>query len=336
MKALVLAAAALALGAPGAAAAVPWRLAGPPAPVTSIAFAATPGSSLVYAKAQGTWRRSGDGGATWAGGGDPVCNLRVAPNDPATVYSGCGQVSRDAGAHWQALPTITGPPQIDAAGTLYEVVNGTDSMNRCTPDGSSCAHVNLSALPNIQVDPASSGLLIVTGNDGVTVSENGGSTWSAPHAWPAGMVAESTTFDGRTPKKLILVGSLGSDLAFRVSADAGASWGPARTLPYPHDAYPLVAAGGNGAGHRIWVQRAGDAVWTDNDGASFHAVQLPMNAGTLTVDPNDGAHLFLGDAQQLWESHDAGANWTLRNSGQFGRLAYQELSGSGSTLYCDD
>jgi hypothetical protein len=326
----------LALLAPAAEAATPWRLIGPPAPLTSIAFAPAAGSARVYATAGGTWWRSDDHGATWARGSDAVCDLRVAPGDPDTLYSGCGEVSRDGGAHWSAMPRIIGitdPPQIDRSGTLYWVVPGTTSLLRCAADGGSCTQVSIPG-SSVQVDPASSGLLLTgSGNDGLSVSRDGGATWSL-HAWPAGThSATSVTFDGEIPGKLLLVGY--DDLnahAYRVSTDAATSWGPVRSLPLAGDS-AVVAAGGDGGSHRVWLEWGTAAVWTADDGATFHSLTMPMLQGGLTVDPRDGGHVFDGDQQQLWETHDAGATWTMRDSPAFGHLRYENLSGSGTTLY---
>jgi hypothetical protein len=326
---------ALALGTPAAQAATPWKLIGPPAPLTSIAFAPAAASARVYAKAAGTWWRSDDHGASWTRGPDAVCDLRVAPADPDTVYSGCGQVSRDGGAHWSSLPRfigITGSPQIDRSGALYWVEPGTTSLLRCAADGSSCTQTSIPGSA-VQVDPASSGLILTgSGNDGLSVSHDGGATWSL-HAWPAGTHAATVSFDGQIPGKLLLVGYDDVNAhAYRVSTDAGTSWGPVRSLPLAGDS-ALVAAGGDGASHRVWLEWGTAAVWTADDGATFHSVTMPMSQGGLTIDPRDGGHVFSGDAQQLWETHDAGATWTRRNSPSFGHLRYENLSGSGTALY---
>ena len=108
----------------------PWRLIGPPAPLTSLAFTAAAGSGRVYAKAGGTWLRSDDHGATWTAGSDPVCDLRVAPANPDAVYSGCGQVSLDGGAHLECAPCLghrcaaRARPRSTPLGALYEIDTG--------------------------------------------------------------------------------------------------------------------------------------------------------------------------------------------------------------------
>ena len=333
---------ALALPAPAAQAATPWKLIGPPSPLTSLTFAAAAGSPRVYAKAGVTLWRSDDHGATWTRGTDTACDVRVAPADPDTVYSGCGQMSRDGGTTWSALPPPSGAPvvarsglpQIDRSGALYWIDTGSGSgdLLRCAPDGSACTRSSLAG-SQIQVDAASSGLIATGAGDGVHVSRDGGATWSV-HAFPAGTHGGSITFDGQIPGKLLLVGYADSDNshAYRVSTDAGTTWGPVRSLPVTADS-PVVLAGGDGASHRVWLLSGDTAVWTADDGATFHAVRMPMLLWTPAVDPRDGAHAFTGDQQQFWETHDAGATWTLRNSPAFGHLRYENLSGSGATLY---
>ena len=349
-RALVLAGwALLALCVPVSGAATPWKDVRPPAPFTSIAFVNAPGSTRVYARSADHWWRSDDGGATFAAtaGSPPYdgdCQLRVSPADPDMLYSGCGSVSDDGGAHWFALPTIEGVPQIDAAGTLYWIdqLNARGTVHRCTPDGFHCGIIQLGDGYGFTVDPASAGVLInFPSSAGMVVSTDGGISWSAPRPLPAGLLSGVVQFDGRAPGKLIAIGQSNYPMrVMSVSADLGLHWGPLRVIPFPLNdpTTPIettAPSGGIGAQRRTWIQGKHDDAWTSDDGATFHVVHMPVTYGGLTVDPNDGTHLFTGGTERLLESHDAGATWTLRNSSQFGHIAdpYARLSGSGSTLY---
>ena len=50
-------------------------------------------------------------GRCWRAAPSPAgCELRASPADADLVYTGCGSVSGDGGAHWSRLPTIEGPP----------------------------------------------------------------------------------------------------------------------------------------------------------------------------------------------------------------------------------
>ena len=93
-------------------------------------------------------------------------------------------------------------------------------------------------------------------------------------------------------------------------------------MPLPHETSDNTSAlsGGSGSLRRTWLQSSHDAAWTADDGVTFHAVHLPFLYGLLTVDPNDGTHIFLGDGLRLLESHDSGGSWTLRNASRFGPI----------------
>jgi hypothetical protein len=342
-RALVLACfVALVVCASPAAAATPWRAAGPPSPLTSIAFSNIAGSARVYARSASRWWRSDDDGATWtatAGGSSSSnCDLRASPANPDVVYSGCGTVSSDAGGHWAGLPTIEGSPSIDAAGTLYWVDQPNARDLRCTPDGLSCATITPPDSFGLLVDPASAAVLATNVSGGIAVSSDAGASWSAPRALPADLLDAQVSFDGRVPRKLIAVGLNASPMrVVSISLDAGLTWSARRLVPLPHETSDDRSArsGGTGSQRRTWLQSSHDAAWTADDGVTFHAVHMPFLNGALTVDPNDGAHLFLSDGIRLLESRDSGASWALRNSSLFGSLRDSSgaLSGSGSTLY---
>jgi hypothetical protein len=339
--------AALLGGATPAAASTPWRAAGPAAPLTSLAFANVAGSARVYAGSARHWWRSDDDGGTWtpvAGGpypGGPACQLRASPANPDVLYTGCGSVSLDAGAHWTYIAAIGGAPQIDGAGTLYwiDANNSRSALHRCTPDGASCVTITIPESYGLLVDPASAGLLVnEPGGGGFSVSSDGGATWSAARTLPADVLQWGLSFDGRVPGKLIALGQNSTPArVMSVSPDAGLTWSPRRVLPLAHESTDdlTALAGGSGSARRTWLQGSHDAAWTSDDGATFHVVHTPFLYGGLTVDPNDGTHVFLGDGTRLLESRDAGATWALRNSLRFGALddTRAPIAGSGSTLY---
>ena len=329
---------ALVLCAWPAAAATPWRAAGPPAPLQAVAFTPIPGSARVYAQTRNALWRSDDDAATWTQTArlpdTTGCALRASPIDPGTVYSGCGWLTSDSGAHWRYAAALTGSPQTDAAGALYvgDRFQHPDTLTRCAPDVTACVTFAHDNAWTAVVDPASQGLVAQAGGTGVAVSSDGGSSWSQG-TWPAGLRGGPVWFDGRVPRKLYVTGdNVNGDHLFAVSQDAGLSWGPGRALPFAPTDIQTVVAGGSGAQRRIWILSGRDAAWTADDGVTFHAVHLPTG-GMLSVDPGNGMHLLVGNQLLLDESRDGGATWIVRNAGAFGHQTYETIAGSGPTLY---
>jgi hypothetical protein len=338
---LVIACLALAVCAPAAPAATPWQAIGVPGGLWNVTFAPGAGASRIYARTQDNWWRSDDDGATWVKGGQidqgsgPWCTPHVSPADTAAVYSGCDTFSSDAGVHWQAFPSFRGTLQIDAGGTVYaydQAGIGT-IVTRCNPSGAVCTTAVAPGQDTIVVDPASQGFLVRQATDGVAASADAGATWASPHALPAHLLTAQLMFDGRVPHKLVLTGRRDdNDLpVFAVSLDAGVTWSPLRTMPFLPDL--VDGAGGSGAQRRFWIQSGNQAAWTADDGVTFHAIHFI--GSPLTVDPDDGAHLFAAGGYVLLESRDGGTSWSLRNSPQFGVLTdtVGALTGSGSTLF---
>jgi photosystem II stability/assembly factor-like uncharacterized protein len=340
MAAVACVAVCFALPAPAASAGVATRPVGPPAGLGTLAFAPAAGSTRVYATSPRGFWRSDDDGQTWTSASpklapDPYeCTYSVSPLNADWIYSGdCSVVSHDAGRTWIWTPALDTTPRIDAAGTLYSREYNTHGLvHRCTPDVSTCANVLLPGGQDLpEVDPASRGLLV----DSLFRSTDGGATWS-PISPPTGMVTYDFAFDGHVPGKLIAVGrDIDSHELFAISPDAGLTWGAVHSVPlatHPDDESE-VWAGGVGALSRIWVQTDAGTVWTADGGVTFHTPPSHPQIGALTVDPNDGTHIFSGGSEQLIESHDAGSSWTLRNAPQFGFDLFQHFTGSGSTLY---
>ena len=339
-RVLAIAGCLVALCSPAASADVATRPIGPPAGLATLAFAPAVGSTRAYAASPHGFWRSDDDGQTWTGASptlalDPrQCTYSVSPLNSDWIYSGdCSLVSRDAGRTWIWTPALDTTPRIDAAGTLYSRErNSQGLLHRCTPDVSTCANVLLPGGQDMpEVDPASRGLLV----DSLFRSTDGGATW-LPISLPGGMVTYNLAFDGRVPGRLIAAGrDINGHQLFAISPDAGLTWGPVHSLPLAAqpDEQIAISAGGAGALSRIWVQASAGTVWTADGGVTFHTAPSHPQIGALTVDPNDGTHVFSGGAEQLMESHDAGSSWTLRNARQFGFDQFEQFTGSGSTLY---
>lgn len=165
-------------------------------------------------------------------------------------------------------------------------------------------------------------------------SDDGGETWRR-------LSDDSPSEIVQIPGDRCLVGIFGHE-RIRVSEDGGETWSAFDEGLYLNVGGPKEAwSGGNyyalGAGCDFWlvgdgngtIYRRGrnDAAWTklprgcyhagDPDHEPFLANVLPEQRRmtalmTLVTDPNDGRRWFATDWFELWETGDAGENWTSR------------------------
>ena len=127
--------------------------------------------------------------------------------------------------------------------------------------------------------------------------------------------------------------------AFSLSADDGDTWTtqgvvPIHNPPETSDHFhvwgwrilPEAAEGG-----RIVVGDGFGIAVSDDAGATFlRTLDTPLAGHSLVRDPTDATHIVVGSPDGLYESHDEGSTWTLRDIG--GDVLAGAWSADGSAL----
>jgi hypothetical protein len=204
-------------------------------PVTS-----TPGE--LYTFEAFALHQSTDGGATWTDHNGPCVSGTVAdddPDHPSTIYVGCVSPNGlfrtdDGGSTWQALPiaaandgnapTITtltvDPTHPDTvfAGTI----GGGPDLFRSTDGGQSWQAVDPSStmVYSVTIDPTDGQHVLVSTDQGVFVTTDGGDTWTGPYGPGAMQVA----FDPVDHTHLWAIRRNVSAASVLESTDGGITW----------------------------------------------------------------------------------------------------------------
>ena len=366
---MVVAAACLALAAPGAAADPGYTPIGPPATLGDIIFA-TDGAMYGTADSDGgaapvpaesahgtraTLWRSSDHGHTWSAvfagpDGRHMAVLDTSPADPASVY-----VSVDAPEELnrylvERVDTATGQAValpagrllgIDAAGTAYLLTPiwndyAAYTLYRCPATAVTCETVpTLRNLGSAIVDRLSVGLLASAAPKTRPNSLQPGPLLISKDGgttWAPG-----ATLPGTTPW-LFFAGPAPGTLyrfddddshALYESHDIGLSWG----APQPVD--PL---GGMVFGARPgFAPTTGDSsVLVVNDrGASTRSLQMPHRALTMAVDPRDDDHVVILGPDETDQTWDGGRSWSDIADARFGTmpLSFSYTAGAGRMIY---
>ena len=257
----------------------------------SIMFAGTVGG--------GVWRTS-NAGLSWEPIDDFMGNLSVAslafrPGNPSVIYAGTGEaiaadrirgegiwMSSDGGASWAQLPS--------------------------TSTWESAAHIAIS--------PTNTDLILVSTEDGVRRSTDGGNTWSLVRAGASNRVL----FDPNNSNRCIChYQSAGHRIAY--SSNQGLSWttsgGGYATGTRIELAYAPSVSG------RIYASVNGGECWRSNDnGATFsQRTTTPINGGSIWwyanaiwVDPTNSNYLLFGSVH-TWRSTNGGQTFTQVSNG---------------------
>ena len=308
------------------------------------------------------------GTANWTAvgpfGGD-VSDVSVSTANAAIVLAGLAPSSgggglyrsTDGGASWSALPALNGQPvydiEFDPAGIAY--IGTLDGVRRSTDDGATWTTLNLGIGLNDQVfeltiDPLDAtriwaGVADALGNQTNTLllSTNSGTTWT-PMVPPGGPYSfTAIELEPGNSNKIFAAwrGAFGGGGVF-VSTDGGASW-VNRSAGLPnnpmndllHDGGRLLLCGG-----QLFGSQNVGVYTTSNDGVTWTQLSngtWPILAITdLEIDPGDTTHLLVtSQGDGVFESTDAGANWTFAAGGT-GGLSSNSVSfapGSSSTIF---
>jgi hypothetical protein len=166
--------------------------------------------------------------------------------------------SADGGATWQSV-SLWGEVDFHRLTAAGEVVMGVAAADgallRSEDAGESWAVLSGIPAVDVAVDPASPGSILVTTENGIASSADGGRTWSTPQDAPLlGLLAWT---DGAV---------YGADAQGRVHAsdDSGRSWSARGTLPAP----PMALTAD---GDRVLAYADGTVVESTDGGSTFLA-----------------------------------------------------------------
>ena len=288
-------------------------------------------TSIFNNLANGSIRKSIDGGATWTTilpTTAAIFNITIDPTNPDILYAptvGHGAFkSTDGGQHWSSMSALT--PQaiwriaLDPANSqvLYAGTNqdgiwkSTDAGNTWQLAGSPGSFPVISLI----VDQSGAHTIYAgTNGSGVWTSSDGGASWQ-PTGISSGMVW-SLALDS--------AGALyaGTNAAgAQISRNRGASWTVLHT--------GIDAA--NKFGYGIWIDPGNSrkmlvsselgygAVWSQDGGASWSIAGQGLTAyGSrgIVFDPSDSRLIYAGGmvGDPLFKSTDGGQTWSVRRFG---------------------
>jgi photosystem II stability/assembly factor-like uncharacterized protein len=282
--------------------------------------------STLYAAASIGLSRSRDGGATWTDLGQrttAIFAMAVRHDNPNTIYIGTtnGTVfkSQDAGITWQSastgLPTanilaLAADPNSDtvyAAAERYGIWKSKDGGRTWTATG----HVDgftVTPVTSIVVAADSSAIYASGDSVGIFVSTDGGDTWQ--NAIAGIPTLEILRLAANPNRPGTIYACTRGQGVFR-SSDSGASWtgiSPARTC------YSVAVAPDDNSTIYIGVE---DGLLSSPDGgALWQHAGSDLPAGISNINVQAGGIVFATSLDgRIYKSANAGATWTLVNSG---------------------
>ena len=272
--------------------------------------------------------QTGDSGSHWQGlmDGLPVAQvnaLAAAPSDSQVLYLALSAglyKSTNAGAHWDALPSLSVTPfsvVVDPGDsqTIYVSSFAPPGIFKSTDGGQTWTESDQGAgrfTRMIAIDPKTATTLYAAADDGLYKSTNGGNSWSA-----TGLMAppneqffvHNVVIDSNSPATLYA----GTPEGVRKSSDGGLTW---TILSNGLTSGTNVTALAIDPRHpqALFASVTGvPGVYRSVDGgASWMLGSWPDTLDyviSLLVDPNLSSTIWAGTAAGLLVSRDGGATW---------------------------
>ncbi len=286
------------------------------------------------------------GDITWAVTGGPsggtVSALAYVPTAPGWLFAGTNggvYLTRDSGAHWQAvsdgLPGDRAISALAAAPNASVVFAGTrNGVFRTRDQGatwtSGDARFADQAVLALLLDPREPSVVYAATTTSVLKSENGGDTWNdigrdfqPAQVWSLALTPDSSALYAAT------------DSGIFSTRDRGAHWTRASDgVPDGVRAQALtITPRGFFAGTTQGLYSSADGkTWKASSGRVSNTLVRP-----LTADPTQPERMFAMTAQGLVKSADAGSTWSLittaPNDAPVFALAFGAAAGTESTFY---
>jgi hypothetical protein len=272
-------------------------------PIEVIAMNPTDGGDLIAGTASGIWRTS-NGGSTWTNlsagivTNALVATMEFAPSDPNTVYASIGTdlpgtsfssfvFSADGGATWSDV----------SAGLI------TAS--------------SLSWVVSAAIDPVSPSTVYAGSAAGLSVTTDGGTTWTALS--PGGGVL-SIAIDPSTGTTLYAVVAETSDNVLRESTDSGSTWSDANAGLPSGSATTAVAID---PVHPSTLFALANGLFRSQDGATTWTAVRASTTDSVGIDPLDDATVWVSgldtaSVEQVFVSLDGGSTFSLIPTGYYG------------------
>ena len=275
--------------------------------------------------------RSEDGGRTWRALGlekEAVRALESAPTQSNLIVAGTRSGvfrSVDAGMNWERispegdeelrnLDSLAIDPRdanIIYAGTYHLPWKTTDGGKNWKPVINGL--IDDSDIMSLRIDASKPDRLFLSACSGIYRSENQGESWSKLQGIPyAARRTQAIVQDLASPQTLYAATTEG----LWVTEDAGESWSRTTPQDWVINSVSVVAGEGNTKEQVLMGTESRGVLSSEDVGRTF----VGANNGfahqvvrQLVGDPRDAKHLAMlmeREGMILWESHDAGQNWT--------------------------
>ena len=275
---------------------------------------------VLYPSPSGLFRTT-DGGGTWAassGGlsGWPIAALTTLTGTANLVVAGTpgGGIFRstDGGANW-AVQTIGDKVVRALAAANGKLYAGTQSQIATSPDGATWTTVAGTGTTNaLAVAPSNTMEMFAATGTTMSVSADGGATWSASGALTGSNQPTSVAVDPTNPM-IVYVGTDGTGV-YR-SANGGGTWGQTNSglsnltvhaVAVSPTTATTVFAGTDGG---IFRSTDGGSSWSLGGGTAGVGVL------SFALHPTKGNVMFASSSSGVLQSVDGGATWKALNAG---------------------
>jgi photosystem II stability/assembly factor-like uncharacterized protein len=294
----------------------------------AVASLAITSSSIIFAGFEhGGVFKSSDRGASWTPAdrglrADDDCELVAVPSSPGTLFAACGDglfKTTDAGGLWHqldldnALPPLVAPSD---SRILYQpsmpgIVRSRDGGHRWevvkTASSSYCAA--------FAIDPVDPFVLFCGGEEWVSVSRDGGATWSPAGKRPDSSSRVSAIAIDPSSRNTIVVAD--DDGRIFQTTTGGANWTALGNGPEAGNIEHLQFVGDSG---ELLFARQDSKLLRSVDGGRqwrvvFGSPHVSILGPPFAVDPISPSVIYLGTDHGVTVTTDGGAQWTIGNRG---------------------